>query len=99
MKLYTTNEVAAATGATLRQLQWWDECGHIKAERGRVGGRVNGRLYSLDQLKQIQRIMDIRREFKLHFKDIPMHGRVRVITGPTQIGGVLIIPKRRNWRA
>jgi DNA-binding transcriptional MerR regulator len=25
----TTNEVAQATGATLRQLQWWDERGYI----------------------------------------------------------------------
>jgi len=29
MKEYRTCEVAEATGATLRQLQWWDELGII----------------------------------------------------------------------
>ncbi len=94
-KLYTTNDVSEQTGATLRQLQFWDETGRIVAARGWVGKRPNSRLYSYDQIRQILRIMEIRRDFQLQWRDIPAHGKVRVITGPTEIGGVLIIPKRR----
>ncbi len=95
MKLYTTLEVSEATGATLRQLQYFDEQGFIVASRGWVGKKPNARLYSHEQVRQIQRIMEIRRDFQLQWRDIPAHGKVRVITGPTEIGGVLIIPKRR----
>ncbi len=101
MKLYTSNEASAATGATLRQLQWWDETGRIVAGRGKAGGkgtrggRGNARLYSNEQVRQIQRIMEIRRDFQLQWRDIPAHGKVRVITGPTEINGVLVIPKVR----
>ncbi len=93
-RTYTTLEVSEKTGATLRQLQWWDETGYIKATRVK-GWRRN---YSLDQLKQVQRIMEIRQTFKMRFRDIPAHGRVRIITGPTEIGGILVIPRKKQYR-
>ncbi len=93
-KTYTTLEVSERTGATLRQLQWLDETKVVRAARPN-GRRRN---YSLDQLKQVQRIMEIRQTFKMRFRDIPAHGRVRIITGPTEIGGVLIIPRKKQYR-
>ncbi len=95
MKLYTTNEVSEATGATLRQLQYLDDNGHVVPSRGWVGKKPNARLYSADQIRQIKRMMDIRSTFRLHLREIPPSGKVRIITIPTEINGVLIIPKRR----
>ncbi len=95
MKMYTTKDACEATGATPRQLQFWDETRRIVAGRGWVGKKPNARLYSHEQVRQIQRIMEIRRDFQLQWRDIPAHGKVRVITGPTEINGTLIIPKVR----
>jgi DNA-binding transcriptional MerR regulator len=54
---FTSNDVAALTGITLRQLQWWDE-------RGLVVPRKQGhrRLYSFDDLAEIAVIVELRRK-------------------------------------
>jgi DNA-binding transcriptional MerR regulator len=54
---YTSNEVVALTGITLRQLQWWDERGVVKPER-----QGHRRLYSMNQLTEIAVICQLRRK-------------------------------------
>ncbi|HYA97829.1 MAG TPA: MerR family transcriptional regulator [Methylomirabilota bacterium] len=51
----TSNEVAALTGISLRQLQWWDERGLVVPAR--EGHR---RLYSLDDLAEVAVIAELR---------------------------------------
>lgn len=48
--MFSASAVREATGATLRQLQWWDEKGIERACRG--GGRI--RYYSASQVRLIQ---------------------------------------------
>ena len=52
---FTSREVAAATGITLRQLQWWDERRIVVPER--EGRR---RLYSLGNLAELAVIAELR---------------------------------------
>ena len=52
---FSSREVAALTGITLRQLQWWDERRIVVAER--QGRR---RLYSLDHLAELAVIAELR---------------------------------------
>ncbi len=93
-KTYTTLEVSEQTGATLRQLQWWDTQNWVVPERG----VRRQRLYSASQIGQIRRLMEIRRDYRMRFASIPKHGRVRIITQPTEINGVLVIPRAKATR-
>ena len=52
---FTSRRVAELTGISLRQLQWWDECGIVVPERD--GHR---RIYSLDDLAEIAVICELR---------------------------------------
>lgn len=52
---YSTAEVAAMTGASLRQLQWWDCEGGIRPAR--EGQR---RLYSDEQVSTVRKIVQLR---------------------------------------
>jgi DNA-binding transcriptional MerR regulator len=52
---FTSNEVAELTGITLRQLQWWDERGVVKAQRD---GRR--RLYSATDALEIALIRELK---------------------------------------
>ena len=54
---FTSQDVIAFTGATPRQLQWWDERGVVKPDR--VGHR---RLYSLKHLTEVAVICQLRRK-------------------------------------
>lgn len=54
---FTSNEVVALTGITLRQLQWWDERVVVKPER--EGHR---RVYSMNQLTEVAVICQLRRK-------------------------------------
>jgi len=54
---FTSNQVAEATGISLRQLQWWDERGLVVPTR--AGHR---RLYSLDDLAEVAVIAELRRK-------------------------------------
>ncbi|HVP52361.1 MAG TPA: MerR family transcriptional regulator [Terriglobales bacterium] len=53
----TSNEVAALTGISLRQLQWWDERGLVVPAR-----QGHRRLYSLDDLAEVAVIAELRRK-------------------------------------
>jgi DNA-binding transcriptional MerR regulator len=53
----TSNEVAAITGISLRQLQWWDERGLVVPER-----KGHRRLYSLNDLADVAVIAELRRK-------------------------------------
>lgn len=52
---YSTAEVAAMTGASLRQLQWWDCEGGIQPAR--EGQR---RLYSDEQVTLVRKVVQLR---------------------------------------
>jgi len=54
---FTSNQVAEATGISLRQLQWWDEQGLVVPSR--TGHR---RLYSMDDLAEVAVIAELRRK-------------------------------------
>jgi DNA-binding transcriptional MerR regulator len=55
MQQFTSQDVAALTGITPRQLQWWDERGIVvPARKGRR------RLYSLDDLTEVSVICQLR---------------------------------------
>src|ERR1700737_2300619 len=53
---FTSREVVALTGITLRQLQWWDERGIVVPARD--GHR---RLYSAEDLTEVAVICELRR--------------------------------------
>ncbi len=53
---FTSRDVAALTGITLRQLQWWDERGIVVPAR--EGHR---RLYSMEDLAEVAVICELRR--------------------------------------
>lgn len=55
--ILTSNEVAALTGISLRQLQWWDERGLVVPAR-----QGHRRLYSLDDLAEVAVIAELRRK-------------------------------------
>jgi DNA-binding transcriptional MerR regulator len=55
-KRFTSREIVALTGITLRQLQWWDERGIV--EPSREGHR---RLYSGEDLAEVAVICELRR--------------------------------------
>ncbi len=53
---YSTGQVSEMTGASLRQLQWWDEQGIVCPER------FNGdRSYTYDQVEMIGRFVQLRK--------------------------------------
>jgi len=55
--LLTSNEVAALTGISLRQLQWWDERGLVVPVR-----KGHRSVYSLDDLAEVAVIAELRRK-------------------------------------
>jgi len=52
---FSTREVTWQTGATARQLQWWDEIGLIVPARD-----ANRRVYSLEQTLDVQLMLELR---------------------------------------
>ena len=54
--VFTSRDVVALTGITLRQLQWWDERGIVVPER-----RGHSRIYSMDDLAEVAVICELRR--------------------------------------
>ena len=68
-RIYTSNEVSELTGATLRQLQWWDEAKLLRRKLGphpKTGlGRV--RIYADADRTEIGVIVELREKgFSLH---------------------------------
>lgn len=62
----TSNEVAAATGVSLRQLQWWDSCMVVSAHRA-SGKRGTGhyREWSKDDIRRLRLLMQIKRQVRV----------------------------------
>jgi hypothetical protein len=54
--LSTSMEVSLEIGATLRQLQWWDEAGLLKPIQ-----RLHKRLYTREQVWEARRLISLRR--------------------------------------
>jgi DNA-binding transcriptional MerR regulator len=54
---FTSRQVAAITGITSRQLQWWDERGVVKPQR-----QGHRRVYSLANLTELAVISELRRK-------------------------------------
>jgi len=55
--MLNTKEVAQETGASLRQLQWWDERGILKPHAMRKGDRV----YAAAQVQSIRWLVEFRK--------------------------------------
>lgn len=53
---FTSNDVISLTGATARQLQWWDERGIVKSAR-----HGHRRIYSWDELVTVAVVQQLRR--------------------------------------
>ena len=63
-KIYTSREVAAETGLTARQLQWWDAHGIFAptvGTRPTAAGGFTERRYSLVEVLELQVLADLRR--------------------------------------
>jgi DNA-binding transcriptional MerR regulator len=73
----TTKEVAKRTGVSLRQLQWWDECGYIQPA-------FNGhaRDYSAAQVEIIHRAAILRGS---GIGNNAVHVALRIKTNPIEL--------------
>lgn len=90
--LYTSHEARRLTGASLRNLQWWDEQGILCPVQS-----LHKRRYTEDQIDELKRIkalreagvrlVNIRRYLKWQYTS------VLKITVPTVVNGTLIVPK------
>ncbi len=63
-KIYSSREVAALTGLTARQLQWWDAHGIFAPSIGTrptAAGGFTERRYSLVEVLELQVLADLRR--------------------------------------
>jgi hypothetical protein len=102
----TTQEVTELTGATLRQLQFWDEKGYLRPSRGphpaaKFGprrGRTVYRLYSRAQLLGVKKILELTRtglqlRHNLQLINEPWLHAV-IMRKPTVVGQVLYVPAR-----
>lgn len=91
----TSEEMAKATGASLRQLQRWDELLHVVP---RYGQMYHARLYSPDQVAIVKKLVDLRKA------GVPLRQAIKcmlwdwrsimVVAQPTIICGVLVVPPR-----
>ena len=60
MSAYNTKTASAVTGASERQLRYWDRLGIIKPSVGAAGGRGSRRLYSFLDLVQARTAKELR---------------------------------------
>jgi DNA-binding transcriptional MerR regulator len=60
MSAYNTKTASAVTGASERQLRYWDRLGIIKPSVGEAGGRGSRRLYSFLDLVQARTAKELR---------------------------------------
>lgn len=90
---FSAAEVSIATGASLRQLQWWDERKVIEPVWGIVG---HSRLYSPRQVEDVRRLMILRRAGVSLRRARPLISEpwqtIRRLKGPTVVGDVLMVP-------
>jgi len=95
---FSTAQLSQICGATLRQLQLWDEEGIL------VPGRVTGnrRRYTQDQVTQACKLSKVRNLRAFYFKSglarkIMEHdGPIEIINTAKVIEGVLCIPGKAN---
>lgn len=94
-KHFTTREVSEKTGATLRQLQFWDEQGYIIPRR-----EGHSRVYTARQLRTVQKLVNFRKNHRIWFSRFSLAeiGRAVIVTEPTMIGGRLVIPAAKGKR-
>ena len=92
---YTTAEVNQITGATLRQLQWWDEKGVLRASRGDGLRRYTFRqVRDADKLRRLSRAGIPPRKAKRYMAmDWDLVVRLKE---PAVVAGVLVVPDRRG---
>ena len=88
---YTTAEAVHHTGASARQLQWWDEHGVLKPKQ-----QGHSRLYTAEDLERARRILQMRaahiplQNIK-RWLDKPWHTAIG-IKEITIVNGVLVMP-------
>lgn len=91
----TSREMSRQTGATLRQLQWWDEQ-FILQPVSKDGHR---RLYEPRQVATARRLLALSRAGVQVRRCSPYlkieWTRVRCISKPTLIGDTLVVPYKR----
>jgi DNA-binding transcriptional MerR regulator len=97
-RMLKTHEVSNATGASLRQLQWWDERGILKADV--VEGHA--RLYSAETVARAKRLTQLRRAGaslqqirRLKLLSLDFDTVVRV-SRTTLIGATMFVPGERK---
>ena len=97
--MYSTEEVSIISGASKRQLQWWDEEGYLKPEkRPRRHGGGTVRAYTEGQAREAMRIAEKRRLHRFPmtgevFKLLSEHDGPVIVTGkPVKVGTTLVIP-------
>ncbi len=94
----TTKEFAAETGATLRQLQWWDERGIIVPEF-----HGHRRFWDRRDIPYIRRVVALS-GFGIPLNrikplaDLKFSG-VHIVNSPIVIGRTLFIPRDRRAKA
>jgi hypothetical protein len=97
-RLFSTTEVAEATGATLRQLQRWSEMALLRPSF--IG---HARVFCSADIKRAKRILllsraDVYPVVHRNLLDLPWK-IVRVLNRPTLIGDVLMVPKHKRKKA
>ncbi len=96
------------TGVSLRVIQYLDERGIVvpKRVKGSGGGGGSGRIrsYSAQQVNRIRQLQDLRRQHRMHSLKESVailrmtDGPIMVITKPTFLHGILVVPKPpKTW--
>lgn len=91
-EVYTANQASRICGVTLRQLQFWDETGVLSPRQ-----ELHKRLYTAEEIELLRRIRRLR-ECGIGLKRLRKYlewkySAVMKITGPTVVGGILVIPR------
>jgi len=95
--LMTTLEASKASGASIRQLQKWDEAGLLRPRR--LPGHRNGiRDYCALDIETARRLVMISATGRSRHKirqllTLPWK-TAAIINGPTVVGDILVIPRR-----
>lgn len=90
----TTSEFARQTGATLRQLQYWDEHGFLKPFSRSHGGHRVYRPIQVPLGRRLRMVSETGLKLEQWYRRLMtmVWHRVEVIDGPVAIGGVLYVP-------
>ena len=107
-ELLTTKQASKLSGATLRQLQWWDEKGMlIPKVKGTPGDpkNGNGRWYTGKQVETAKKLALLSKagvQVRFAEKYLRKHWDKAIrITGPVIVHDTLVVPKKPSavkWR-